>query len=44
MKEILNIMKFLERVELKWKEVPEFVECINYLNKLAGEQKENNKS
>lgn len=31
-KTIENILKFLERTELKWNEVPAFVECINYLN------------
>lgn len=35
MKQIIQTLKFMERVELKWNEVPVFVECINYLNALA---------
>jgi hypothetical protein len=28
---INNTIQFLQRVELKWNEVPAFVECMNYL-------------
>lgn len=32
-KEIIeNTLRFLQRVDLKWNEVPAFVECINALN------------
>ena len=34
-KTIENTLKFLERTDLKWNEVPAFVECINYLNSLT---------
>ena len=38
---IENILKFMQRVDLKWAEVPAFVECINELtNELKCEQKE----
>lgn len=36
---IENILKFMQRVDLKWAEVPAFVECINELtNELKCEQ------
>ena len=38
---IENILKFMQRVDLKWAEVPAFIECINALtNELKCEQKE----
>lgn len=38
---IENILKFMQRVDLKWAEVPAFVECINALtSELKCEQKE----
>ncbi len=38
---IENILKFMQRVDLKWAEVPAFVECINELtNALKCEQKQ----
>lgn len=42
MKEIIQTLKFMERVELKWNEVPAFVECINYLNTLAKQLEKDN--
>lgn len=35
---IENIIKLLQRVELKWNEVPIFIECINFLTGLAKEE------
>ena len=37
---IENTLKFMERVELKWNEVPAFVECINSLTSLLREQED----
>ena len=37
---IENIMKFMQRAELKGAEVPAFVECVNYLNWLLIEKEE----
>ena len=37
-KTIENTLRFLERTELKWNEVPAFVECINGLNELLKEE------
>ncbi len=37
-KTIENALKFMERVELKWAEVPAFVECINELTSLLKEE------
>lgn len=34
---IENTIKFLQRTDLKWNEVPAFVECINYLTSLLKE-------
>ena len=39
-KTIENILRFLERTELKWNEVPAFVECINALTSLLREQED----
>jgi len=42
MKQIIeNTLKFLQRSELKWSEVPAFVECINYLSSLVKEEEIN---
>ena len=41
-KTIENILRFLERTELKWNEVPAFVECINYITSLANNTEKNN--
>lgn len=37
---IENTIKFLQRTELKWNEVPAFVECINYLTYLLKEKED----
>lgn len=37
---IENTIKFLQRVDLKWWEVPVFVECINYLTSLLKEKED----
>lgn len=39
-KTIENILRFLERTELKWNEVPAFVWCINELTSLLREQED----
>lgn len=39
---IENTLKFMERVDLKWNEVPAFVECINYITSLANNTEKNN--
>jgi hypothetical protein len=39
---IENTLKFLQRTELKWWEVPAFVECINMLNELVKKEENNN--
>lgn len=39
---IENTLKFMERVELKWIEVPAFVECINTLTSIANEIEKDN--
>lgn len=41
-KTIENILRFLERTELKWNEVPAFVECINALTSFANDIKKDN--
>ncbi len=38
--ELMNTLKFLERVDLKGTEVPMFVQCINLLNDLIRKEKE----
>lgn len=35
-KELKSILKFLWRADLKWTEVIEFVDCINYINSELG--------
>lgn len=37
---IENTIKFLQRAELKWNEVPAFVECVNYLTSLLKEKED----
>lgn len=37
---IKNTLKFMERVDLKWNEVPAFVECINELTSLLREKED----
>ena len=37
---INNTIQFLNRVDLKWNEVPAFVECMQFLNSLNEEKKE----
>lgn len=39
---IENTLKFMQRVDLKWNEVPAFVECINALTSLANDIEKNN--
>ena len=40
--EINNTIQFLQRVDLKWNEVPAFIECIKFLNNLAKDTETNN--
>lgn len=39
---IENTLKFMQRVDLKWNEVPAFVECINFITSLVKEEEINN--
>ena len=35
---IMNTMKFMERVDLKWNEVPAFNECIAFITELYNQE------